>query len=301
LLDAVESIPEARLPGYFARLNSKYSPKASFQRAQEVLDRLPSGFFMWIHVMAPHFPYLPDAAFANRFLHGDAMRTESQQHRITMSPRLYPPTQQQLVDKARLRYDEFLASADRAFGDFISGLESSGRMRNTSVIVSADHGESFSGRLFGHQSRHLTRPQIHIPLIIHTPGQETGKVVQLTADQTSVAPTILELAGLPKPGWMRSESLLSSIRKDGDSAGQGIGLTQYLETNSEFKPIEHGNVGIISEGQQYTFDLDSRAGKLRRIEDAHLWDSNSLSSNPQLGRELHNKLRERFPFVPKNG
>jgi arylsulfatase A-like enzyme len=301
LVDAAGRMPEARFPGHFARLRSKFPPQANFQRAQEVLDRLPEGFFMWVHVMAPHFPYLPDPAFANRFLAGDAMRRQSQQYRITPSPRLYSPAQQPLVDKARLRYDEFLASADRAFGDFISGVESSGRMRNTSVIVSADHGESFADRLFGHQSRYLTRPQIHIPLIIHSPGQETGKVVRLAADQTSIAPTILELAGVPKPGWMRSESLLSSIRKNGDSSGQGVGFAQYLETNSEFNPIKHGNVGIISQGQQYTFDLDARAGKLCRIEDAHLRDSNSLASNPGLGRELHTKLRERFSFVPESG
>jgi arylsulfatase A-like enzyme len=60
-------------------------------------------------------------------------------------------------------------STDRAFGDFVSDLEKSGRLHNTTVIVSADHGESFEGGVYQHQTPHLTRPVIHIPLIVKTP------------------------------------------------------------------------------------------------------------------------------------
>ena len=103
------------------------------------------------------------------------------------------------MDRHRLAYDEYILSTDRAFGSFIAELDKSGRLRDTTVVVSADHGESFEGGIYQHQTSYLTRPVIHIPLIIKTPGQQTGRTVALTADQTSLAPTILDIAGQPKP------------------------------------------------------------------------------------------------------
>jgi membrane-anchored protein YejM (alkaline phosphatase superfamily) len=52
------------------------------------------------------------------------------------------------VDKERLRYDELVADADSAFVDFISGLQTQGKLATTAVIVSADNGESFQGDVF---------------------------------------------------------------------------------------------------------------------------------------------------------
>ena len=77
--------------------------------------------------------------------------------------------------KARLRYDEFLADADSAFGVFLSGLEAAGRLQNTAVIVSADHGESFEGGIF-HARPAIIRPALRFTslLMIRMPGQERG-------------------------------------------------------------------------------------------------------------------------------
>ena len=100
------------------------------------------------------------------------------------------------MNQRRLRYDEFIATADRAFGLFMTDLENSRKLQNTTVMFSADHGESFEGGVYQHSSPYQTRPVIHIPLIIRTPGQQDSRTVSVTADQTSLAPTILELAGV---------------------------------------------------------------------------------------------------------
>lgn len=55
-------------------------------------------------------------------------------------PYYYPPEQQSKIDQRCLNYDEFLATADRAFGAFIADLENSRKLGNTTLIVSADHG-----------------------------------------------------------------------------------------------------------------------------------------------------------------
>ena len=180
----------ARLP---ENLSMRYRPAATFEQASQMLKNMPDGFFLWIHLISPHNPYLPDAIDRGRFLSPDEATTSEEEFGNRWKPH-YPPDQQPLVDQRRLRYDEFIATADRAFGDFMAYLTGLGRQENTTVIFSADHGESFEGGIYEHSSSHLTRPVIHIPLVIRQPGQQTRRTVQIAADQTSLAPTILELA-----------------------------------------------------------------------------------------------------------
>ena len=91
----------------------------------------------------------------------------------------YAPDQQRQVDQRRLAYDEFILTADRAFGVVHVGVRKERQAANTTVIVSADHGESFEGGIYQHENQYMTRPVIHIPLIIRTPDQQQGRSVSL--------------------------------------------------------------------------------------------------------------------------
>jgi hypothetical protein len=52
--------------------------------------------------------------------------------------------------------------------------------------------------------------------------------------QTSLAPTILELAGVPRPEWMRGQSLVPWFNGAATGEENGLAFTQYLERNSIF-------------------------------------------------------------------
>jgi arylsulfatase A-like enzyme len=227
------------------------------------------------------------------------MRTEGQQFFSFPNWPTYAANDQGRVDKARLRYDEFLADADSAFGAFLSGLEGAGSLRNTAVIVSADHGESFQGGVYTHGVRYQTRPEIHIPLIIRMPGQERGSRMSVTADQTALAPTILDIAGVPRPDWMRGESLVPWLNRNNEGEGQGLAFTQYLETNSIFQPVRHGTVGVIDGRHQYVLDLDTGKGILRGLAEAQSWDLDRSAENPALAQTLREAIYSRFPELPR--
>ncbi len=284
-------------PHLFGRTRSGFPPANGFIQARELLGRMPDGFFLWVHIFAPHWPYLPDPENLGRFLPSNEMRTVAEQTAVPWPK--YAPEQQVLVDKARLRYDEFIANADSAFGAFLSPLEDAGRLRNTAVIVSADHGESFEGGICGHETRYQTRPEIHVPLIVRMPGQERGSRVAITADQTSLAPTILEIAGLQRPERMRGPSLMPWLNKDNEGAGQGLAFTQYLERNSVFKPVTHGTVGVIDGRHQYVLDLDTGKGILRGLGEAQSWDLDRSAENPALAQTLREAIYARFPDLPR--
>ncbi len=275
-------------------LSMRFRPDASFKHAREVLAQMPDGFFLWLHVVTPHNPYLPDAAERGRFLPPEKVSTFEEEFGGRFKPH-YPPDQQSLVDERRLRYDEFIATADRAFGDFMAAMEKNGRLKDTTVIVSADHGEGFEGGVYQHSSPYLTRPVIHVPLIIRTPGQQESRRVAFTADQTALAPTILELANLPKPDWMHGQSLVGWLNRDGQGEGEGVAFCQYLEKNSAFKPLHHGTIGVIDGQYQYVLDLDTQKGALRPLNEAQYWNLDRSSEFPERAAALRAAIYARFP------
>jgi arylsulfatase A-like enzyme len=168
---------------------------------------------------------------------------------------------------------------------------------NTTVVVSADHGESFEGGVFQHETAYLTRPVIHVPLIIRTPGQEQGRRVAFTADNSALAPTILELAGLPKPASMRGQSLVEWLNRDGQGEGEGVAFSQFLEKNSVFKSVRHGTVGVIDgkSQHQYVLDIDTQKGSLKPLNEAQIWNLDRSGENPALAEQLRATIATRFP------
>jgi arylsulfatase A-like enzyme len=279
-----------RLPG---NLIERFRAAASFEHARELLAKLPDGFFLWLHVMTPHGPYLPDPPERGRFLPSSVRQVFEGEGKPRWKPH-YDPDQQSLVDQWRLRYDEFILTADRGFGAFMSDMENGGRLRDTTVIVSADHGESFEGGVFQHDSAYQTRPVIHIPLVIRKPGQRETSRVAFTADQTALAPTILELAGQPKPAGMRGQSLAGWLGRDGQGEGEGLAFCQYLETNSVFKPLHHGTIGVIDGRDQYVLNLDTQKGAFRPLKEAQIWNLDRTAENPARAEACRAAIYSRF-------
>jgi arylsulfatase A-like enzyme len=266
----------------------------TFEQGQSLISKLPDGFFLWIHVLTPHGPYLPDSMDRGRFLSADIKQIFEGRGKPDWKP-IYSPNQQKKVDEWHLRYDEFILTADRAFGEFMSDFEKSSKFANTTVIVSADHGESFSGGIFEHGSAYLTRPIVHIPLMIHTAGEETSHRVSVVADQTALAPTILELGGLPRPDWMHGQSLAGWLDHQDSDIAQGLAFTQYFEKNSIFKPLHHGMVGVIDGQYQYVLELDTSRAWLRPIKEAENWNLDRTADNPTKAAELRAAIYAKFP------
>jgi iduronate 2-sulfatase len=81
-------------------------------------------------------------------------------------------------------------------------------MDNTIVAVMSDHGEEFleHGYLL-HEA--LYRESVHVPLILFHPRLLDGeRVVEGQVELIGLAPTLLELAGLPVPEQMWAPSLV---------------------------------------------------------------------------------------------
>src|SRR5579864_1538284 len=276
-------------PNRFAQSGSQDHPRLAFAQGLRLLERLKMPYFLWIHVYAPHGPYLPGPPFLGRFGRPAQVSIEQEESTYPGSGS-YRPEQQGAINRLRIRYDEWLAETDHALGDFLRHAEKRHLMKNTAVLVSADHGESFTGGIFQHGSACLSRPQLHIPLLIQTPSQTRQSRVYFTADQTSLVPTILDIAGvLPFPG-MRGPSLVPWCGRDGVGGGEGLAFAQYLFGNPSAGPYREGTAGIIASGQQYYVRLEHDREYLRPLSEAHMAYLDRSADNRSVARDMRERV-----------
>jgi arylsulfatase A-like enzyme len=182
-----------------------------------------------------------------------------------------------------------------AFGDFEERLAN----ENTALIVSVDHGESFEGGIWGHAVPTQLRPMIHIPLAVRLPGQTASWRIETAVDQTAVAPTIMEIAGLKPPEWMDGQSLMPWMKGDTGAEHEGVAFTQYFVTNSAFAPVTRGTVGAIDGRHQYVIDLETGKGSLFRLAEANVQNNDIGAKEPELAASMREMILSRFPELPR--
>jgi arylsulfatase A-like enzyme len=147
-------------------------------------------FLAYIHVKPPHAPYMPDARFLGSFNDGWAPKPKPDSRLLGS----YIPQQQ--LNGERQRYDEFIANLDAEFGRLLDHLEESGRLDDSILMVTSDHGETFERGEDGHSTPNVYEQLIHIPLLISVPGQKSRYDVTALTSTVDIVPTMLKVAGV---------------------------------------------------------------------------------------------------------
>jgi len=119
-------------------------------------------------------------------------------------------------------------AADDDLGRVLEVLTRTGRLDDTVVMITADHGY-FLGEWRLVDKRLMHEPSIRIPLAIRYPKLiKPASVSDKMALNIDIAPTVLALAGLKVPEEMQGRSLVPLI-KDNDSKWRKDWLYEYYE------------------------------------------------------------------------
>ena len=100
---------------------------------------------------------------------------------------------------------------DDGVGRVLDYLDQTGLATNTIVIYSSDNGW-FLGDLGLYDKRFMYEPGLNVPLLARGPGIKAGGVPTEFVSNLDLAPTFLELAGLPIPASMQGRSLVPLLR-----------------------------------------------------------------------------------------
>jgi len=117
------------------------------------------------------------------------------------------------------RYDTEIAAVDRAIARLLDGIRPRLPAGELVVVFTADHGESLGEHEYWGHGRFLYEPELRIPLGVVWPGRIPRATLDSQASLLDLAPTLLELAGLPVPAELAGTSWAQALR-GGEPGGE---------------------------------------------------------------------------------
>lgn len=218
---------------------------ATVEDALDWIDRRkdadPRGWFLWLHLLDPHWPYRPSPPFdaaaggvldSDRALFdaGDGESGDGAHASLVFDPGL----DESRVEHLRRLYDGEVAATDAAIGRLVEGLRQRGLLDRLLLVVTADHGESLGehGYWFAH-GEYLYDETLLVPAILRAPGRiPAGSRLTRPVRLYDLMPTILDLSGIRPPDALDGVSLAGEVRRatsakaaqsaePGDSGGRG--------------------------------------------------------------------------------
>ena len=115
------------------------------------------------------------------------------------------------LEHLRAHYDGAVTYADAWFGVFLRSLEARGLTSRTVVVLLGDHGEDLGEHGHFDHGNALHDNVLHVPLLVGGPGVRAGGRVTRVVELLDVAPTLLELCGIPPNARHQGRSLAGPL------------------------------------------------------------------------------------------
>ena len=205
-----------------ARRNATLDTQRRFPSADIVVDRAidwlrqnsARRFFLWIHLMDAHGPYFPKAEALKLLGSGEidareAIYLNSYWNREDLNGGRLIRKREPVISL----YDAGIRWVDEQVRRLAESLVEMNAWGNCALAVTADHGEEFldhGGRY--HVPRKLTEELIRVPLLMRVPGEKSGRVSN-PFSILDLAPTLLDVVGVPSPADFRGRSIWGQMRK----------------------------------------------------------------------------------------
>ncbi|MBN1584550.1 MAG: sulfatase, partial [Anaerolineae bacterium] len=266
------------------------------ERAADWLRGINGHFFLWLHYMDVHMPY--DLDRCALLLPGGKGRRPYEYgfwRRYVRSPAHV--TQKELA-VARQLYRDGLASVDRQIGFLLDVLRDLGHLEQTSVVVTADHGEAFGEHgTCGHQA-YLYEESIHVPLIVAPRGAVQPQRISAQVRHLDLAPTLIEWAGGVPPREMQGVSLLPSL--------EGAPQTESLPAISQTSPRNEWRLSLRQPPWKFIWHLDLETMLTLGIELYHLVKdpgerNNVANQYPEQAARMQSRLKEHIANLDLKG
>src|SRR5213596_442529 len=194
-------------------------------------------FFLWMHLYDPHYPYRPP-----------------------------PPYSEQYKDRP---YDGEIAFADAQVGRLIEFLKNKGLYQNTLIILSGDHGESLGEHGEKTHGFFIYNATLHVPLIIHLPGDMHARTVQNLVNLADIMPTVLAALNIQLPAHVQGQSLLPIISPKKEDNARSLYAETFLPRLhfnwSELRGVETENYHFVDAPKPELYDLRKDPGETHNL------------------------------------
>ena len=248
-------------------------------------------FFLYIHLMDTHAPHYFEED-ARHFFGASSHDTRRFRADGTVEDTSHPlaPGDRAYLDAL---YDGSLRYTDRHVGRLLGYLEKRGRLEDTLIVVTGDHGEHLletPGR-FAHAGPWFDRVA-HIPLILfHPPRIEPRRYSELT-ESIDVMPTLLPLLDVPLPAGKTVDGVdLLRARDQGNGGGKEFVFARQGIRSERYKCLfDDGDDVLLAEDPPV---LEELSGALYDLAEDPEERTNLWAARPEVAQELLEAYRQR--------
>lgn len=196
---------------------------------------------------------------------------------------------------------ECLLAVDESLGQVLQTLEELGELDNTVIIYSSDNGY-FMGEHGYWDKRIAYESSMRIPMLIRYPEKiKANSVIDELALNIDLAPTILELAGVPIPDYVQGESMVPLFENSGDHQWRSSFMFEYYVDDAypyagpdmlsirtkQFKLVD----AFLKKDIDELYDLDNDPGEMNNL----IGDSKYDKIEKDLRKELK-KLKKKYKY-----
>ena len=189
-------------------------------------------FFLTVECFDPHEPWFVPPHYRHLY------DTSEGQEQVVSPYAEMPDLSDQLVRRTRANYAGLVTMCDRWLGHLLETLRVTGRLEDTLVVVTSDHGHSLWERrgYIGKRGYPSDPEVVDVPLFIRHPrGLGAGTTCDAWVQHHDLSATILEAAGLEPPDPIDGRSVWSAAfgnaagPRDHVTVGWGAAMTVITE------------------------------------------------------------------------
>ena len=119
--------------------------------------------------------------------------------------------------RMKAHYYALCTMLDDQIGKLLATVKDAGIEEETLVIFTSDHGDYLGDHGLIRKGGVMFDNILRVPLIVRLPGTKGGRVCQGPTQHEDLAPTVLELLGIPVPKGVQGRSLAGMVRGEGGS------------------------------------------------------------------------------------
>ncbi|MFZ7089891.1 sulfatase-like hydrolase/transferase [Primorskyibacter sp. 2E233] len=238
----------------------------------------------------PHWPYIVPEPYASMFGPEHVLpvvRSDSERQNAHPVFKAFMDTKvgetfsrQDVRDAVIPAYMGLIKQADDQMGRLFKWLEDTGRMQDTMIVLTSDHGDFLGDHWMGEKT-FFHDTSTRVPLIIYDPSPEAdstrGKVCDALVECIDLAPTFVEVAG-GKPAYhiLEGESLLPILHGTATDTRRDYVICEY-----DFSATPVAHINHIAVRDAVMFMVADKRWKLSHFEGGHRPMLFDLENDPQ--------------------
>ena len=233
--------------------------------ATSFIEARESPFFLWIHYMDAHTPYVPAPRYI-REVSSNVLGTHRMIHAHTRTGLGWEVGERTLSD-LRTLYQAAVRQIDASIGRLLSTLSEAGMREETAVVLAGDHGEEFQDH--GHLAHYpkLYDELIRVPLVVDAPGADSRRIgEQVGLD--AIPPTVTDLLDVDPLAEWGGPTLTPSVF-DGEAPADEpvVSVTvrgEDVTTQPIPRSLDDGDLLVSVRDEEWTYieNIDRETGEL---------------------------------------